>query len=235
MGKLRSRSKNDNPPTWSSWPCVAMQPSMRPALSRKYVKSGNTRSIPSMSMSGNIKPTSRSMMRPLTSMQAQLRPISPSPPRNVTTTGSGMEVGVHLSSPCLGAFRCRPERKPALPDAQPERAQHRLDRLREDTRVAVLEEIRLDQARIDLARAGDVALLEGADHLACLRTRPVRRGTHDTDSTDGQQGQRHGDVAAVDLEVWQLGDESSRCRRIAGGVLEGDDVGHVGGEPHEHV
>src|SRR3954462_3054873 len=187
MGKLRSRSRNERPPTWSSCPCVAMQPSMRPAFSRRYVKSGSTRSMPSMSMSGNISPQSRSMMRPSTSMHAQLRPISPSPPRKVTTTGSGMEVGVHLSRPLLGTGRRRPERQTALAHPQAERAHHRLDRLREHAGVAVLEQIRLDEARVDLAGPNDVALLEGADHLARLGTGPVRRRTDHTDGSDGEQ------------------------------------------------
>src|SRR5579871_2357774 len=40
-----------------------------------------------MSGSGNMIPQSRTTMRPSTSMQAQLRPISPSPPRKTTRTG----------------------------------------------------------------------------------------------------------------------------------------------------
>ena len=40
-----------------------------------------------MSGSGNMIPQSRTMMRPSTSMQAQLRPISPRPPRKTTRTG----------------------------------------------------------------------------------------------------------------------------------------------------
>src|SRR3954447_1727956 len=145
-----------------------MQPSMRSAFSRRYVKSGSTRSMPSMSMSGNMRPTSSSMMRPSTSMHAQLRPISPRPPRKVTTTGSGMKVGKHLSRPLFGSVGCRTERQPAFADRQPERAHHRLRRLREDAGVAVLEGVRVGQTRVDLARVDDVALLEGADHLPHL-------------------------------------------------------------------
>src|SRR5688572_8753366 len=125
-----------------------MQPSMRPAFSRKYVKSGNTRSMPSMSMSGNISPTSRSMMRPSTSMHAQLRPISPRPPRKVTTTGSGMKVGVYLSGPLFGAGGSRAQRQPAFSDSQPEGAHHRFRRLGEHARVAVHEDVRFSQAPV---------------------------------------------------------------------------------------
>src|SRR5580765_652471 len=158
-----------------------MQPSIRPAFSRKYVKSGSTRSMPSMSMSGNIRPTSRSMMRPSTSMHAQLRPISPNPPRNVTTTGSGMETRVHLSRPRFGARGCGSERQTALADLQAECAHHRFDRLREHARVAVLEQVRLDEPLVDLAGAHHVTLLERGDHLARLGTGPVRRRSHHAD------------------------------------------------------
>src|SRR5438552_14794131 len=125
-----------------------MHPSMRPALARRYVKSGNTRSMPSMSMSGNINPTSSRRIRPFTSMQAQLRPISPSPPRKVTTTGSGMKVLPHLPCTILGAGRRGAQWEATVAHLQPERPHHRLDRLGEHTRVAVLEQVRLDEARV---------------------------------------------------------------------------------------
>src|SRR5580693_2529813 len=46
--------------------------------------------MPGMSGSGNMIPQSRMTIRPSTSMQAQLRPISPSPPRKTTRTGFGL-------------------------------------------------------------------------------------------------------------------------------------------------
>src|SRR5436190_5221816 len=190
-----------------------MHPSMRLAFSRKYVKSGSTRSIPNMSMSGNMSPQSSSMMRPSTSIHAQLRPISPNPPRKVTTTGSGMKVGVDLSRSVFGSRGRGPEGRPALADPKAERAHHRLDRLREHTGVAVLEQVRLDEPCVDLARAHDVTLLEGGDHVAGLGTGPVRRRTHDADGPDGEQRQRHRDVAAVDVEVWHVHGEPGGRRR----------------------
>src|SRR3954452_22676470 len=227
IGKRSSRSRNDRPPTWSSWPCVAMQPSMRSAFSRRYVKSGRTRSMPSMSMSGNMSPQSRSMMRPSTSMHAQLRPISPRPPRKVTLTGSAMEPCVHLARPGLGAVGSRTEWEPALADPQAERSHHRLDRLREDALVAVLEEVRLDEARVDLARPLVVALLERSDHLARLRPGPVRRRADDPDGADREQRQRHRDVPAVHLELRHVVDKARRRRRVSRRVLERDDVRHL--------
>ena len=50
--------------------------------------------MPGMSGSGNMIPQSRTRMRPSTSMQAQLRPISPSPPRKTIRTGLGFDFGV---------------------------------------------------------------------------------------------------------------------------------------------
>src|SRR6202789_4317148 len=50
-----------------------------------------------MSGSGNMIPQSRTMMRPSTSMQAQLRPISPSPPRKTTRTGAALGRHFRLS------------------------------------------------------------------------------------------------------------------------------------------
>ena len=73
---------------WSSWPWVMMQPSTRSAFSRSQVKSGRTRSTPSISASGNMSPQSRIMRRSSCSTMAQLRPISPSPPRKVIRTGA---------------------------------------------------------------------------------------------------------------------------------------------------
>src|SRR5215218_264602 len=83
-----SRRRYASPPAWSSWACVSTTPSTRSAFSRRYVKSGSTRSTPGMSASGNIKPQSTTRMRPPTSRQKQLRPISPSPPRKTMRAGS---------------------------------------------------------------------------------------------------------------------------------------------------
>src|SRR5438552_11363925 len=81
-----SRSKKARPPAWSSCACVSSTASTRSALSRRYVKSGRTRSMPGMSASGNMIPQSTTRIRPSTSRQKQFRPISPSPPRNTIRT-----------------------------------------------------------------------------------------------------------------------------------------------------
>src|SRR5579862_8994657 len=93
-----------------------------------------------MSGSGNITPQSRTMMRPSTSTQAQLRPISPRPPRKTIRTAArpatrsrlGAGPGRHLrhrdpepdQHPARFALELRrrlAERETALADGQPER------------------------------------------------------------------------------------------------------------------
>ena len=74
------------PPVWSSWPWVRTTASTASAFSRRYDRSGRTRSMPGMSGSGNMIPQSSTTIRPSSSMHAQFRPISPSPPRKMTRT-----------------------------------------------------------------------------------------------------------------------------------------------------
>ena len=52
----RSRRIHGRAPTWSSWPCVSTIASMSSARSRRYVKSGRTRSIPSCSVRREHQP-----------------------------------------------------------------------------------------------------------------------------------------------------------------------------------
>src|SRR5665213_1357673 len=84
-----------------------MTPSTRSAFSRRYVKSGRTRSTPGMSGSGNMIPTSSTRIRPSTSMQAQLRPLSPMPPRKTTRTEEWAPVGVRLAVLAAGLAEAR--------------------------------------------------------------------------------------------------------------------------------
>src|SRR3954467_14244626 len=95
--------------------------------------------MPSMSASGNIRPQSRIMMRPSTSMHAQFRPISPNPPRKVTVTGSAMQAVPDLEGPPLQTGRRRSEREAALPGRLAERPHHGLGGDRVRCEVAALE------------------------------------------------------------------------------------------------
>src|ERR1700737_3289608 len=70
-------------PTWSSWPWVSRKASTLSLRSCREVTSGRTRSTPSISSSGNIRPASMTTMFSSYSSAIMLRPISPRPPRGM--------------------------------------------------------------------------------------------------------------------------------------------------------
>ena len=57
-GSCTSRIRYGSEPTWSSWPCVSTTPRIIDSRSRRYVKSGRTRSTPRCSSRGNASPAS---------------------------------------------------------------------------------------------------------------------------------------------------------------------------------
>src|ERR1700761_3151610 len=67
---------------------------MSSARSRMYVKSGSTRSIPSMSVVGKRSPVSTTTIRPSYSTTVMFLPISPRPP-------SGSTRSVSVTPDCL--------------------------------------------------------------------------------------------------------------------------------------
>src|SRR5438093_12513603 len=83
MGASNSRNRYGTAPMWSSCPCVSTTASRRSRLSRRYSKSGRTRSIPGSSARGNDSPQSMTRIRPSSSRQAMFRPISPTPPMKI--------------------------------------------------------------------------------------------------------------------------------------------------------
>ena len=91
-GNDRRSSRYGRAPMWSSWAWVATQAST-PPLASSHLKSGSTESTPGRSSPANIRPQSSSTLRPAVSMTAQLRPISPRPPRKVTATGAATARG----------------------------------------------------------------------------------------------------------------------------------------------
>src|SRR5207248_8546680 len=72
------------PPMWSSWAWVRPRPTTCLRRSRTYVKSGRTRSTPSISSVGNIRPVSTIRILPSCSKRVMFRPISPTPPSQTT-------------------------------------------------------------------------------------------------------------------------------------------------------
>ena len=108
-----------------------------------------TMSIPSMWSSGNMSPASTTTMRPSCSMAAQLRPISPRPPRNVTrTVPLATDGSKRIHDLGRGAVECLVGVRvgqSTLADAQPEMAQH--------TRTIPLASIDELEGRIEALRA----------------------------------------------------------------------------------
>src|SRR2546429_6965741 len=92
-------------PAWSSCAWVRTTPSTRSALSRRYVKSGSTRSTPGIAGSGNISPQSTTRMRSSTSRQKQFLPISPSPPRKTRRTAPLIAPNASDRHPCVSQPR----------------------------------------------------------------------------------------------------------------------------------
>src|SRR5687767_13088920 len=87
-----SRRKNGSPPMWSSCACVSTTPRTFFALSRRYFMSGMTRSMPSISSSGNMSPASTTTMSSPHSIAIMFLPISPTPPSGMTRSGSAKEI-----------------------------------------------------------------------------------------------------------------------------------------------
>src|SRR5688500_5141705 len=137
----------------------------RSAFSRSHVKSGRIKSTPRCSESGNISPQSSSRIWLSSSNAAQLRPISPSPPRKVMRTCSATQVLQDLAGAILEAVRARSDGRASRTGRKVERAQHRLRRDGVGVEVAALEHPTLEQASVELAGGVDVALLERGDHL----------------------------------------------------------------------
>ena len=71
-------------PRWSSWPCVITIASIASTFSRRYVKSGSTRSMPIISAVGKRRPQSTTTIRPSYSTTVMFLPISPTPPSGRT-------------------------------------------------------------------------------------------------------------------------------------------------------
>src|SRR5687767_1071985 len=80
----RSRSTYGSAPMWSSCACVRMIPRTFALFSRRYVMSGMTRSMPSISSSGNMRPASTTTISSPCSMASMFLPISPTPPSGMT-------------------------------------------------------------------------------------------------------------------------------------------------------
>src|SRR5580700_396650 len=134
-----------------------------------------------MSASGNMIPQSRTTMRLSTSMTAQLRPISPRPPRKLTRTCSGKrsawcpmggtaggstEAGHHQTGLAVELGGGGAEGGPALSGREAEGPAGGLGRDRVRMGVGGFEVVGLDEAGVHGTGAVEVALGHRAHHLA---------------------------------------------------------------------
>src|SRR5258708_786320 len=84
MGTLRRLITKGSAPVWASWAWGSRIAWTWAARSTRELMLGVTRSTPSMSSLGDIKPASTTRMRPSYSSATRVSPISPRPPRGMT-------------------------------------------------------------------------------------------------------------------------------------------------------
>src|ERR687896_657733 len=199
---------------WSSWAWVRTTPTTRSGSSASQAKSGRMMSTPGWSASGKASPQSISSRAPSTSTTAQLRPISPSPPRNATRVAPGPAGGSVRST---SVIRPQPnageqaageldlvrggvdQRGPQGPGGQAEQVHAGLEQDRAGGGEQALEQLQV--AQVDLEGGGGVATFPGLDQL--LEGRPDQVGGHanHADPADGEQGQEVLVVARVLLQL----------------------------------
>ena len=226
------------------------------AFSRRYVKSGSTRSMPCMSAPGNISPQSMS----------RIWRSSPPPARSPCSCGRsprarrgrrcgpartliGRDAAVSvLSVGNASRQRCRfastsaascvdepgvgAHRQPGLADGDAEVAQHRLGRDRVGRLVAGLEREALEHAAVDEPGADGVALRPTGRTVSMVVGRSSaspRRRCRRADSPAAAASSRRRRCRPRSRRA--PSDQRGRLARVAGGVLEADDVRHLAGQP----
>ena len=95
----------------------------------------------------------------------------------------------------------------------------------------------LSSSRALTRRAPSVSpLRQQIEHLRHVDAAPVGGDADHPDGADGEQWQREVVVTAVHLEpTGRLGDDAGRLGRVAGGVLQGDDVRDLAGQAQQGV
>src|SRR5512132_3536128 len=164
-------------------------------------------STPGWSASGKASPQSISSRAPSTSTTAQLRPISPSPPRKATRVAPG-GAGASLRSTSVTRVQSHPRQQAAgerdlvfggvdqrwaqRSGGQAEQVQARLEQDRAGGGEQALEQVQV--AQVQLQGGGGVAALEGPDQL--LEGRPDQVGGH-ADHADPAHGEQRQEVLVV--------------------------------------
>src|SRR4029450_496769 len=201
---------------WSSWAWVRTTPTTRSGSSASQAKSGRMMSTPGWSASGKARPQSISSRAPSTSTTAQLRPISPSPPRKAIRVAPGAAGGScwWVSVTGSGLQACSGEEAPGELDllgggvdqgraqrtgGQAEQVHARLEQDRAGGGEQPLEQGQVAQVQVE--GGGGVAALEGPDEL--LEGGPDQVGGHAAHAApaDGEQWQEVLVVARVLLHL----------------------------------
>src|SRR5215218_1580482 len=196
---------------WSSWAWVRTTPTTRSGSSASQAKSGRMMSTPGWSASGKARPQSISSRAPSSSTTAQLRPISPSPPRKATRTAPG-GAGGRTPVPAAGSATCAlpgraeadpgqqaageldllggglGQRQPQRPGRQPEQVHAALEQDRAGGGEQPLEQRQV--AEVEVEGRGGVAALEGGDQLVDRGADQVGGDADHADAADGQQRQQ---------------------------------------------
>src|SRR5581483_4695176 len=178
--------------------------------SRRYAKSGSTRSTPRCSSRGNARPASTTTIESSASYTVMFLPTSPRPP-----SGMILQVPNAKSLGRGGAEHARTlQARAYLVDLVVRRLDHR----QTEAAGLVAEEVqrRLDRDRVrddsqevegrrhlvvQAPRAVDVALLEAADHLLRLRPPDVRVDADAADAAELQEREDQVVVARIEVEA----------------------------------
>src|SRR5215217_187176 len=212
---------------WSSWACVRTTPTTRSGSSANHVKSGRMMSTPGWSASGKARPQSTSSRAPSTSTTAQLRPISPRPPRNAirvvpgaaggswcwtSVTRHPVHRGARLEPPgppqsdgveqAPGEFELVgggvDQGRTQRPGRQAEQVHARLEQDRAGGGEQALEQLQVAQVQCQGGAGG--AALERPDQLLEGRADQVGGHADDPDPAHGEQRQEVLVVAGVLLQ-----------------------------------
>src|SRR6266545_4067393 len=213
---------------WSSWAWVRTTPTTRSGSSASQVKSGRMMSTPGWSASGKARPQSISSRAPSSSTTAQLRPISPSPPRKATRTAPGAGGGGAPVSAARSATRAPAEAGAGQQAAQVHAG---LEQDRAGGREQPLEQGQVPG--VEVQRGPGVAPLEGGDQLLEGGADQVGGDADDADAADGEQRQEVLVVAGVLLHPPAgVAVQAAGGGHVADGVLDRHDVVDLLEQPH---
>src|SRR6266516_5036573 len=197
-------------------------------------------STPGWSASGKARPQSISSRAPAYSMTAQLRPISPSPPRKTTraarsATGSPSWVQADLGEQATDVADLLgggvDQGRAVRPGRQAEEVHRGLEQDRAGGGEQPLEESQVAQVQVEGGRG--VAPLEGGDQLLEGRADQVGGDADHADAADGEQREEVLVGAGALLEAAAgVAAQTAGGGHVPEGVLDPDDVVHLGQAEH---